>query len=95
LETRVTGKATMTTIRHIRSAFQHPLGPDDLRRAAIAYETALHALEENVSELDPYRVRQSLARFIMERALSGEHDSAILCAGALEHLKLTRGVTYA
>lgn len=63
------------------------LGPEDLRRAADAFEMALHALDEATCAMNPYLTRQMLARLIIERALSGDQDPAQMCASALEELR--------
>ena len=50
------------------------LGPDDLRLAAEAFETALLSVQEVACDFPPYRARQLLARYVMERALRGDRD---------------------
>jgi hypothetical protein len=63
------------------------LNPDDLRIASDAFEAALVSLDGTSS--DPRRVRELLARFILERAFEGERDADRLRAAALEHVRLT------
>lgn len=69
------------------SASPPALGPEDLRRAADAFEMALHALDEETCAINPYTARQILARLVIERALRGEQDPALMCAGALAELQ--------
>jgi hypothetical protein len=69
-----------------------PLGPDDLRMAASAFDAALRSLDESSSAIDAYSARQALAKFIMESTLRGERDPAHLTKAALEHLRAPRGL---
>jgi hypothetical protein len=64
-----------------------PLGPDDLRVAAEAFEAALNNLNEGFGAIDAYSARQSLARFIMDRTLRGERDRLRLTKAALKDLQ--------
>jgi hypothetical protein len=59
------------------------LSPEELRRAAEAFEAALASLPEQACELQPYTARQLLARYVMERALQGQRDLASLRDEAL------------
>jgi hypothetical protein len=64
------------------------LDPDDLRIAADAFEAALPALDESIP--DPYAARQSLARFVIDRAFQGERSPDRLRSEALDHVKAIR-----
>ena len=68
------------------SAKVRSLGPDDLRAASHAFDSALATLGGDVG--DPGSVRRELARFIMEGSFDGERNADRLCAGALEHARL-------
>jgi hypothetical protein len=62
------------------------LCPEDLRIAAEAFDAALQSLPERAYAMKPYLARNLLARYIIEKALIGEHDSARLRDGALAYL---------
>jgi len=62
------------------------LGPDDLRLAADAFEAALHSLDESACDTSPHATRRILARYVIERALSGERDLSRLRDGALAYV---------
>ncbi len=59
------------------------LGPEDLRKAADAFEAALGLIPEDAHDLKPYTARQLLARFVIESALAGEREPIRLRDGAL------------
>jgi hypothetical protein len=62
--------------------------PDTVRVLASAFESALQSLDAFDGEhLDPYAMRQMLAKRIIELALVGERDMARLREGALAHLR--------
>jgi hypothetical protein len=63
------------------------LSPDDLRLAAEAFDKALLSVQEVADDLPPYRARQLLARYVMERALRGDRDPVQLRQYALERLR--------
>ena len=50
------------------------LSPDDLRDAAEAFDEALRALPESAHDLKPYTARQLVARYVIDKALSGVRD---------------------
>jgi hypothetical protein len=62
------------------------LWPEDLRTAADAFEEALQALPAEAHGLKPYTARQLLARYVIEKALSGVHDPVRLRDGALNYV---------
>jgi hypothetical protein len=66
------------------------LGPDDLRLAADAFEAALHSLDESTCNGPPHAARRLLARYVIERTLSGERDVTVLRDGALSWLRNPR-----
>ena len=61
---------------------QNVLSPEDIRVAALAFEATIKSLDV-VSAGDG--ARESVARYIMERALQGERDPSRLRDGALAH----------
>ena len=61
---------------------QNVLSPEDIRVAALAFEATIKSLDI-VSAGDA--ARESVARYIMERALQGERDPLRLHDGALAH----------
>ena len=64
------------------------LSPDDLRLAADAFEDALRSLPPEAHELKPYTARQLLARYVIDRALSGVRDPVRIREGALAYIGL-------
>ena len=62
--------------------------PDDLRLAAEAYDQALTSLPPEAYPLKPYSVRRLLALHVMDEALGGVRDPALLRDGALTYLGL-------
>ena len=65
------------------------LSPQDLRMAADAFEDALRALPESAYQLKPCTARQLLARYVIDKALSGVRDPDRLRDGALEFVSLS------
>lgn len=63
-----------------KSAFE----PDDCKRLGEAYELALVLLELKDRE-DP--LTETIAKYIVEAAQTGEKDPARICAVALSHLR--------
>jgi hypothetical protein len=74
----------MANLRH----FSRPdiLGPDDISVAVSAFEAALGTLDGIVEK----RTSDSLARFIVHRALQGERNADQLRDGALLALRRRR-----
>ena len=64
------------------------LWPDDLRVVGNAFDEALHSFPAEAHELVPYTARQLMARYIMDRALSGVVDTGRLRDGALDFVRL-------
>jgi len=64
------------------------LSPDDLRLAGDAFDEALRSLPPEAHDLKPYTARQLLARYVMEKALSGIRDPARMRDGALASIGL-------
>ena len=64
---------------------QNVLSPEDIRVAALAFEATIKSLDV-LSASDA--ARESVARYIMERALQGERDPLRLRDDALAHLQL-------
>src|SRR3712207_6101748 len=64
------------------------LSPDDLRLAADAFDAALQSLPAQVNELAPYTARRLLARYVIEKALSGVLDPIRLRDEALAAVSL-------
>ena len=73
----------------IRFPYVDVLGPEDIRVAASAFESALNSLD---GFPDEDSTREAVARYIIERSLQGERDPIRLRDGALAHL-LTPGKT--
>jgi hypothetical protein len=67
------------------------LGPDSLRIAAEAYESALQAIDEDVVDLPAHRARRLIARYVMRQALRGQRDPEKLRKRAVEYLKRVAG----
>ncbi len=68
------------------SRHQAYLGPDDLRLAADTFETALFSVQEVACDFPPYKARQLLARYVMERVLRGDRDPVQLREYAFDRL---------
>jgi hypothetical protein len=66
------------------------LGPEDLRLAADAFEAALQSLDESTCDTSPHTARRLLARYVIERALSGERELNALREGALAYVQSGR-----
>ena len=64
------------------------LSPDDLRLAADAFDDALRSLPPEAHELKPYTARQLLARYVIDKALSGVRDPICMRDGALAYIGL-------
>jgi hypothetical protein len=62
------------------------LGPNDLRLAADAFEAALQTINESTCTRPAHVTRRLLARYVMERALSGERQVSALRDGALAYV---------
>jgi hypothetical protein len=73
-------------MRH-QSLFRQPLGPDELKSAARAFEGALERSAEIDSGLHPLAVRKTVASAVMEGALAGERDERRLQERALFRLR--------
>jgi hypothetical protein len=85
------GRRWMPTVRSFEPR-QPYLGPDGLRVAVKAYETALHTIDENVLVgLSPHRARRLIARYVMRQALRGQRDPERLREGAVNFLKRVAG----
>lgn len=67
------------------------LSPDDLSLAADAFDQALQALPAKAHDLKPYTARQLLARYVIDKALSGVRDPAHMRDGALAYIGLAAG----
>ncbi len=63
--------------------------PNDLRLAVEAFDEALGLLPPEAYELQPYTVRQLIAAYVIDAALSGVRDLAHLRDGALEYIRST------
>lgn len=72
-------------MRH-QSLFRQPLGPEELKLAAKAFEGALERSAEFVSGMHPLTVRRAIASAVMEGALAGERDKRRLEERALFRL---------
>lgn len=68
-------------------AHRHSLGPEELKSAASAFERALEQSSDICEEMHPLVVRKSIAKAVMEGALSGERDEARLQERALARLR--------
>ncbi len=60
--------------------------PDDLRLAAEAFDEAVNSLPPEAYELRCHAVRRLLALHVMDEALGGVRDPALLRDGALTYL---------
>jgi hypothetical protein len=76
----------MSSIRHFSRC--DILGPDDISVAVRAYEAALGAFDGKLEK----QTTDTLARYIMHRALQGERDADELRDGALSVLRMLRSV---
>ena len=52
-----------------------------------AFEAALHAFDESACASPGHSTRRMLARYVIERALTGERDLEALRDGALRYVK--------
>jgi hypothetical protein len=73
---------------HLHLSPSKVLSPDDLRLAADAFDQALQALPAEAHDLKPYTARQLLARYVIDRALSGVRDPVRMRDGALAYIGL-------
>ena len=64
------------------------LGPADLAAAAAAFQASLEVVDDGIDGVNTYRLRQLLARQVMEHALQGERDPERLRDAAVQHLEL-------
>jgi hypothetical protein len=67
--------------------FSKPLGPDELRIAADAYEAALSDASEYLHPLPPHRARRIVAAFVIREALRGQRDPGRLRDRAVAFVK--------
>jgi hypothetical protein len=75
------------TIMRFQTVHKHPLGPDELKLAAKAFEGALECSAEIAKGLHPLDVRKTVASAIMEGALAGERDERRLRERAIFRLR--------
>lgn len=59
------------------------LGPADLAAAVTAFEAGLHLVEATPDGARIRELREDLARYVIEHALSGERDAAALTSAAV------------
>ena len=62
--------------------------PNDLLLAAEAFDEALKSLPPEAFEMKPHALRRLLALHVMDEALGGVRDPALLRDGALTYLSL-------
>ena len=66
-----------------QSPFLQSLGPRDIEIAAAAYDAVLQQIDRVTGGM---ATRELIARYIIEKTLSGERDPVRLRDGALAHL---------
>jgi hypothetical protein len=64
---------------------RNALGPEDLRLAGRAFETALSEVGD--SDLHPYTIRKTLAQHVMGDILAGERDLDQIALNAITALR--------
>jgi len=66
------------------------LGPTDLAAASAAFQASLEVIDDGVDGVNTYRLRQLLARQVMEHAFQGERDPERLKAYAVQYVEALR-----